>query len=61
MTKSRGRAQFGVLVHFTNTNLEPDLALMRPDGVSLHFARLGGYDQTRFRILIRWTGWVRLT
>lgn len=45
MTKSRGRARFGVLVPFTNTNLEPDLALMRPDGVSLHFARLGGYDQ----------------
>lgn len=45
MTKSRGRARFGVLVPFTNTNLEPDMALMRPDGVSLHFARLGGYDQ----------------
>lgn len=45
MTKSRGRARFGVLVPFTNTNLEPDMVLMRPDGVSLHFARLGGYDQ----------------
>lgn len=45
MTSSRGRARFGVLVPFTNTNLEPDMALMRPDGVSLHFARLGGYDQ----------------
>lgn len=45
MTKSRGRARFGILVPFTNTNLEPDMALMRPDGVSLHFARLGGYDQ----------------
>lgn len=44
MTNSRGRARFGVLVPFTNTNLEPDIALMRPDGVSLHFARLGGYD-----------------
>jgi maleate cis-trans isomerase len=41
---SRGRARFGVFVPFTNTNLEPDMMLMRPDGVSLHFARLGGYD-----------------
>ena len=45
MTTSRGRARFGVLVPFTNTNLEPDMALLRPNGVSLHFARLGGYDQ----------------
>ena len=41
---SRGRARFGILVPFTNTNLEPDMALMRPDGVSMHYARLGGYD-----------------
>lgn len=45
MTQSRGRARFGILVPFTNTNLEPDMALLRPDGVSMHFARLGGYDQ----------------
>ncbi len=45
MTSSRGRARFGVLVPFTNTNLEPDMAMLRPEGVSLHFARLGGYDQ----------------
>lgn len=45
MTGSRGRARFGVLVPFTNTNLEPDMALLRPDGVSLHFARIGGYDE----------------
>lgn len=43
MSSSRGRARFGILVPFTNTNLEPDMTLMRPDGVSLHFARLGGY------------------
>lgn len=43
-TATRGRARLGVLVPFTNTNLEPDLALLRPPGVSLHFARLGGYD-----------------
>ncbi|MEM7188261.1 MAG: Asp/Glu racemase [Pseudomonadota bacterium] len=41
---TRGRARIGALVPFTNTNLEPDLAMLRPDGVSLHFARLGGYD-----------------
>ncbi len=45
MTPSRGRARFGVLVPFTNSNLEPDMALLRPDGVSIHVARLGGYDQ----------------
>ena len=41
---TRGRARIGALVPFTNTNLEPDLAMLRPEGVSLHFARLGGYD-----------------
>ncbi len=41
---SRGRARMGVLVPFTNTNLEADMALLRPEGVSVHFARLGGYD-----------------
>ncbi len=45
MTESRGRARFGVLVPFTNTNLEPDMTLLRPAGVSLHFARMGGYDE----------------
>ncbi|MFK7745844.1 MAG: Asp/Glu racemase [Roseobacter sp.] len=45
MTQSRGWARFGILVPFTNTNLEPDMVLLRPDGVSLHFARLGGYDE----------------
>ncbi len=44
ITESRGQARFGVLVPFTNTNLEADLAMLRPAGVSLHFARLGGYD-----------------
>jgi maleate isomerase/arylmalonate decarboxylase len=42
---SRGRARFGVLVPFTNSNLEPDMILLRPPGVSLHFARMGGYDR----------------
>ncbi|MBY8974996.1 Asp/Glu racemase [Rhodobacteraceae bacterium NNCM2] len=41
---SRGRARIGVLVPFTNTNLEPDMVMLAPEGVSVHFARLGGYD-----------------
>ena len=44
MHNSRGRARFGILVPFTNSNLEPDMALLRPEGVSMHFARMGGYD-----------------
>lgn len=43
-TPSRGRGRIGVLVPFTNTNLEPDMTLLRPPGCSVHFARLGGYD-----------------
>jgi maleate cis-trans isomerase len=42
---NRGAARFGVLVPYTNTNLEPDFALLCPPGVSMHYARLGGYDQ----------------
>lgn len=42
---SRGNARFGILVPFTNTNLEADFALMRPEGVSMHFSRLGGYEE----------------
>lgn len=34
----------GVLVPFTNSNLEPDMALLAPPGVSVHMARMGGYD-----------------
>jgi len=41
---SRGRARIGVVVPASNTNLEPDLALLCPRGVTLHFARAGGYD-----------------
>ena len=44
---TRGRARIGVFVPFTNTNLEPDMIMMRPGGVSLHFARLGGYDEDK--------------
>ncbi len=42
---SRGRARIGVFVPFTNSNLEPDLAMLRPDGVSVYVARIGGYDE----------------
>lgn len=41
---SRGLARIGVLVPFTNTNLEADLAMFAPQGISFHYARLGGYD-----------------
>jgi maleate isomerase len=44
VSPTRGRARLGVLVPFTNTNLEPDLAMLCPAGVSVHAARLGGYD-----------------
>ena len=42
---SRGKARIGVFVPFTNVNLEADMALLRPPGVSFHFQRLGGYDR----------------
>lgn len=42
---SRGRARIGVFVPYTNTNLEPDMALLCPNGVTAHFARMGGYDE----------------
>lgn len=45
MKPSRGRARVGVLVPFTNANLEPDFAMMCPTGVSMHVARMGGYDE----------------
>lgn len=41
---SRGRGRIGVVVPVSNGNLEPDLVMMRPAGLSLHFARAGGYD-----------------
>ncbi|MCY4030789.1 MAG: hypothetical protein OXF05_01575 [Hyphomicrobiales bacterium] len=44
MNDNRGGPKVGVLVPYTNVNLEPDLQLMRPRGVTFHFERLGGYD-----------------
>lgn len=42
---TRGRARIGALVPFTNTNLEPDLMMMAPPGISVHVTRMGGYDR----------------
>ncbi len=44
MNETRTAAKIGVLVPFTNTNLEPDMVLMRPLGTTVHFQRMGGYD-----------------
>ncbi|MCB4458043.1 maleate cis-trans isomerase family protein [Leisingera sp. McT4-56] len=42
--ETRTRAKIGVLVPFTNTNLEADMILMRCPDTTVHFQRLGGYD-----------------
>lgn len=42
--KSERGCRIGVLVPYTNTNLEPDLQMMRPEGCTLHSERLGAYD-----------------
>lgn len=44
MTHPRSGPKIGVLVPFTNTNLEPDMATLCPPGCTMHFARMGGYD-----------------
>lgn len=44
MTDPRSGPKIGVLVPFTNTNLEPDMVAMCPPGCTMHFARMGGYD-----------------
>ncbi len=44
---SRGLARLGIVVPIANTNLEPDMTMLAPAGVSLHFARAGGYDVER--------------
>lgn len=41
---ARNLARIGVIVPSSNTNIEPDLALLAPPGVTLHFTRVGGYD-----------------
>lgn len=42
---SRGR-RIGLIVPSSNTNIEPDFALLSPAGVTVHVARSGGYDVT---------------
>ncbi|WP_027256230.1 maleate cis-trans isomerase family protein [Leisingera aquimarina] len=42
--ETRTRAKIGVLVPYSNTNLEPDMMLMRAPDTTVHFQRLGGYD-----------------
>tara|TARA_Y100000389_G_scaffold66565_1_gene62698 strand:- start:567 stop:1307 length:741 start_codon:yes stop_codon:yes gene_type:complete len=42
--QARVKTRIGVLVPFTNTNLELDMMLMRPPNCSLHFQRTGGYS-----------------
>ncbi len=44
---SRGVARIGVVTPYSNTNLEADLTLLRPPGVSFHVVRAGGYDLDR--------------
>lgn len=41
----RNLAKIGVLVPFTNTNLEPDMHLLAPAGMMVHVTRMGGYDE----------------
>jgi len=41
---TRGLARIGVIVPVSNTNLEPDMMLFAPKGVTSHFSRSGGYD-----------------
>lgn len=45
MTQTRGAARIGLLVPYTNSNLEPDFAMICPAGVSIHVARMAGYDE----------------
>ena len=44
---SRGVARIGVITPYSNTNLEADLTLLRPPGVSFHVTRVAGYDLDR--------------
>ncbi|NOE27120.1 Asp/Glu racemase [Ruegeria sp. HKCCD6157] len=44
MTETRTAAKIGVLVPYTNTNLEPDMEMLRPPNTTIHFQRMGGYD-----------------
>jgi len=43
-SEDRGTLRIGLLVPYTNTNFEPDMARLKLAGATLHSARLGGYD-----------------
>ncbi len=43
--RNRSHVRIGALVPFTNSNLEPDMLMLAPEGVSMHFTRIGGYDE----------------
>src|SRR5260370_42367810 len=43
-SNARAQARIGVIVPISNTNLEPDMMLLSPREVTIHFARAGGYD-----------------
>ncbi len=36
--------RIGVLIPFTNTNLEADFAYLAPQDISFHYTRIGGYE-----------------
>lgn len=44
MLNDRSGPKIGVLVPFTNCNLEPDMMALCPPGCTVHFERMGGYD-----------------
>lgn len=41
---ARSGPKIGVLVPYTNVNLEPDMHRLCPSGCTMHFERMGGYD-----------------
>jgi maleate isomerase len=43
--RDRTAGRIGILVPASNTNLEPDAALLHPPEVTVHFARIGSYDE----------------
>ncbi|WP_300035312.1 Asp/Glu racemase [uncultured Roseobacter sp.] len=45
MSSRRGKFRIGLMVPFTNTNLEPDFALMCPPEFMVHTVRMGGYEE----------------
>ena len=44
ISSTRGLARIGIVVPVSNTNVEPDMTMLAPRGVSIHIVRSGGYD-----------------